>query len=207
MARVHKSKNDLESIEKNRIYSKKKTYGYRERDEQAREEFIQKRGEDPKASHLIYLDQSGLDERTSNYEYGYSKPGERVHDLKSGKRTDRINMMAGYRGEELIAPLMFRGGCARDLFEAWLEQFLVPELKSGDVIILDNATFHHGGSVTEIIESAGAQVLYLPTYSPDLNRIEKCWAWLKARIRKFMKHVEDVSLWDAIETVFAEAAS
>ena len=96
---------------------KKKTYGYRERDEEARKEFIQLRGEDDKANHLIYLDQSGMDQRSMNYDYGYSKAGERVHDLKSGRRTGRINLMAGYRGEKLIAPFMFRGGCNRDLFE------------------------------------------------------------------------------------------
>ncbi len=106
-----------------------------------------------------------------------------------------------------LAPFMFRGGCNRDLFEGWLEKFLVPQIKFGDAIILDNATFHHGGRVEELIESAGGKVLYLPAYSPDLNRIEKCWAWLKARIRKYLKGHQDVSLWDGIETVFAEAVS
>jgi transposase len=60
----------------------------------------------------------------------------------------------------------------------------VPTLVPGSVVILDNATFHHGGRIADLIESAGCRLLYLPPYSPDLNRIEKCWAWLKSRIRK-----------------------
>jgi transposase len=183
---------------------KKKTYGYRERDEEARKEFIQKRG-NARNPHLIYVDQSGMDPRDENNDYGYGKAGERVHDLKSGRRGERINLMAGYRGDELIAPLMFRGGCNRDVFEKWLEKFLVPEIKPGDIVILDNATFHHGGWVREIIESAGGQLMYLPPYSPDLNRIEKRWASLKKKIRKQRKYYD--SLWDTIEAVFAEAVS
>ncbi len=60
----------------------------------------------------------------------------------------------------------------------------MPVLEPGQVVILDNATFHHGGRIEALIESAGCRLLYLPPYSPDLNRIEKCWAWLKSRVRK-----------------------
>ena len=72
-------------------------------------------------------------------------------------------------------------------------------------MILDNATFHHGGDVEEIIEGAGGKVMYLPSYSPDLNRIEKVWASLKKKIRQHRKSYDN--LWDTIETVFAQAAS
>ena len=77
-----------------------------------------------------------MDERDEDYDYAYSKAGERVYELKSGRRGTRINLMAGYRGNQLIAPVMFKGGCNRDVFEAWLEQFLLPEIKPGDVVIL-----------------------------------------------------------------------
>ena len=148
-----------------------------------------------------------MDERDEDYDYdyAYSKAGERVYELKSGRRGTRINLMAGYRGNQLIAPVMFKGGCNRDVFEAWLEQFLLPEIKPGDIVILDNATFHHGGDVEEIIEGAGGKVMYLPSYSPDLNRIEKVWASLKKKIRQHRKSYDN--LWDTIETVFARAVS
>jgi transposase len=157
-----------------------------------------------KAPHLVYVDESGMDER-DDYGYGYAPRGERVYALKSGNRQGRINMIAGYRDAQLIAPFTVEGACNRVVFETWLETCLLPVLHPGDWVILDNATFHHGGRIAALIESVGAQLVYLPPYSPDLNRIEKCWAWLKSRIRKQLHHAE--SLRDAIETVLHQAAS
>ncbi len=68
--------------------------------------------------------------------------------------------------------------------ESWLETCLIPLLKPGQIVIVDNATFHKGGRIIELIEAAGCQLKYLPSYSPDLNKIEQCWSWLKSRIRK-----------------------
>jgi len=96
-------------------------------------------------------------------------------------------MIAGYRDGELIAPFTIEGACNRTVFEVWLETCLIPNLILGNWVVIDNATFHHGGRITALIEAAGCKVVYLPPYSPDLNRIEKCWAWLKARIRKLLR--------------------
>jgi transposase len=145
-----------------------------------------------------------MDER-DNYGYGYAPVGERFYDLKSGRRQGRINMIAGYRGEELIAPFTVEGACNRRVFEIWLETCLVPRLRPGEGVIVDNATFHHGGRIAQLIEAAGAQLIYLPPYSPDLNRIEKCWAWLKSRIRKCLRDFP--TLRDAMEAVLKQAAS
>lgn len=117
----------------------------------------------------------------------------------------RINMIAGYRDGHLIAPFTVDGACNRMVFETWLEQYLIPLLRPGEWVILDNATFHHGGRIVQLIEAVGAQVVYLPPYSPDLNRIEKCWAWLKTRIRYQLHHGEN--LRDAIELVLKQATS
>ena len=67
---------------------------------------------DPRAPHLVYVDESGMDER-DNYGYGYAPIGERYYYLKSGRRQGRINMMAGYRGTQLIAPFTIEGACNR----------------------------------------------------------------------------------------------
>jgi transposase len=82
---------------------------------------------------------------------------------------------------------------------------LIPVLRPGQWVIVDNATFHHGGRISQLIEAAGCQIVYLPPYSPDLNRIEKCWAWLKSRIRKQL--TQSASLRDAMESVLKQAAS
>jgi len=113
----------------------------------------------------VYVDESGLDER-DDYGYGWSPVGERLHGLKSGRRQGRVNMIAGYRAHQLIAPFTVEGACNRTVFEIWLETCLVPVLQPGDWVIVDNATFHHGGRIAELIESVGAQVVYLPPLFP-----------------------------------------
>lgn len=165
--------------------------------------FIEQVG-DPRAPHLVYVDESGIDER-DNYGYGYAPKGERFYDLKSGSRQGRINMIAGYRGNELIAPFTVTGACNRSVFETWLETCLIGVLRPGDWVIVDNATFHKGGQIAQLIQSVGAQLVYLPPYSPDLNRIEKCWAWLKSRIRKQLNGSD--SLRTVMEAVLKQAAS
>ena len=203
MARPHQPTNDVSGIAKDWLYAKKKTYGYCQRDEGKRAEFQAQLG-DPKATHLVYVDESGMDER-DDYGYGYAPIGERVYDLKSGQRHGRVNMIAGYRGSELIAPFTIEGTCNRVVFETWLETCLIPTLQPGDWVIVDNATFHKGGRIAELIEAANSHLVYLPPYSPDLNRIEKCWAWLKSRIRKRLP--SSTSLRQAMEAVLKQAAS
>lgn len=90
---------------------------------------------------------------------------------------------------QLLAPLTFEGSCNRDLFETWLKNCLLPQLEPGDIIIIDNASFHQGESIKEIVEATGCEIWYLPPYSPDLNKIENWWAvlktWMKQRLKEF----------------------
>lgn len=146
-----------------------------------------------------------MDGRSSDYEYGWCERGKRFEALKSGKRTGRINMIAAYCHKRLFAPFTVEGSCNRNVFETWLEKCLIPALKPGQVVIMDNATFHKGGLIQELIESVGCRILYLPPYSPDLNRIEKCWAWLKSRIRHRL--ADSNSLRSVMESVLRDAVS
>ena len=139
-----------------------------------------------------------MDQR-DNYGYGYSKIGHRFHDLKSGNRKGRINMIAALCAKKILAPFTLEGSCNRKVFEIWLEKCLIPMLKPGQKLVLDNATFHKGGRIKQLWEEAGCKVWYLPPYSPDLNKIEKCWSWLKSRIRKKLKEFE--TLREAMEDV------
>lgn len=108
-------------------------------------------------------------------------------------------MIAAWCAGQLLAPFTVDGSCHRVVFEAWVETCLVPVLKPGQVVILDNATFDKGGRLQQLVELTGARRLYLPPYSPDLNKIENCWSWLKSRIRKHLAHFE--GLRDAMEHV------
>ena len=136
-----------------------------------------------KPEEIVYIDEAGMDNR-ENYSYGWNERGQRFYDLKSGRRQGRINMIAGFGNGQLLAPFTIEGSCNRTVFETWLEACLIPTLKPGQILIVDNATFHKGGNIIQLIEAAGCQLKYLPSYSPDLNKIERYWSWLKSLIRK-----------------------
>jgi transposase len=108
-------------------------------------------------------------------------------------------MIAALCNQKLMAPFTVEGSCNRTVFEIWLETCLIPLLKPGQVVIMDNASFHKGGCIEQLIQDAGCQLLYLPAYSPDLNKIERCWFWLKSRIRKQLDQFD--CLRDAMEYV------
>ena len=99
-----------------------------------------------------------------------------------------------------IAPTVFNGSCNTKLFETWVEEFLVKELKPGQFVVMDNAAFHRSQKTKELIESVGCEIIFLLPYSPDLNPIEKFWAnmkrWIKDRIIHFDK------LYDALVQFF-----
>ncbi|QUY43148.1 IS630 family transposase [Acaryochloris marina] len=182
---------------KNIGFTRKKTYGYRQRDEHKRAEFVQKLTTvDP--DDIVYADESGMDNR-DEYDYGYGPKGERVYALKSGSRSGRVNMIAALRGKQLMAPFTIEGACNRTVFEIWLETCLIPMLKPGQKLVIDNATFHKEGRIEQLVEAAGCEVWYLPPYSPDLNKIERSWAWIKSRIRHQLEHFS--SLREAMEHV------
>ena len=131
------------------------------------------------------------------YDYAWNERRKRFHALKSGRREGRVNMIAAMCNQNLIAPFTVvraaspigEGACNRTVFETWLETCLLPTLEPGQFVVMDNATFHKGGRIQKLIQDAGCEILYLPPYSPDLNKIEKCWSWLKSRIRKKLSSV------------------
>lgn len=86
----------------------------------------------------------------------------------------------------------------------WLENCLLPTLSAGQVVVMDNATFHKGGRISQLIEDAGCKLLYLPPYSPQLNQIEHCWSWLKSRIHRQLDRFD--YLRDAMEYVLRLAS-
>ena len=132
------------------------------------------------------------------------KRGSVSKHLNQGDVKVGVNMIAALCDQNLIAPFTVEGACNRTVFETWLETCLVPTLEPGQVVVMDNATFHKGGRILELIQNAGCKLLYLPPYSPDLNLIEKCWSWLNSRIRKKLEQFD--CLRDAIEDVLCFAS-
>lgn len=142
---------------------------------------------------IVYIDESGIEERIVK-DRGWGKKSEKLVAKKSGKYYQRTNIIAGYVNRKSIAPMVFNGSCNTDIFNNWVEHFLIKELQKGQVVIMDNASFHKSQKTKELIESVGCRVIFLPPYSPDLNPIEKFWAnmkrWIKSRMNKFNKLYE-----------------
>ena len=105
--------------------------------------------------------------------------------------------VAGLRSEGLIAPFVLDGPINREAFEVYVDQVLVPELRAGDIVVMDNLSSHKGPRVQEMIHAKGARLLFLPPYSPDLNPIEKVFSKLKALLRKAAERTVE-GLWTTV---------
>jgi transposase len=132
---------------------------------------------------LVYIDESGI-EMNITQDKGWGKKGKALKAKKSGKHYHRMNIIAGLVNNKSIDPFVFNGTCNTELFNNWVEQFLIKELIATQVVILDNASFHRSKKTKELIESVGCMVIFLPPYSPDLNPIEKLWANMKRWIKQ-----------------------
>jgi transposase len=104
--------------------------------------------------------------------------------MKPGKRLARINIIAALSGGNIIAPLVRIGKTTAEVIENWIEKQLIPHLKAGQILILDNASFHRKQAITKLLEKVKCSARFLPTYSPDLNMIEHRWSGIKREIRK-----------------------
>ncbi len=132
--------------------------------------------------------------------HGRSPRGVRLHDAVPYGRWKTSTFVAALRQDGLAAPAVFRGAINGQLFLAYVEQTLVPTLTLGDIVVMDNLSSHKVTGVREAIAAAGAGVLYLTAYSPDMNPIEQAFATLKALLRaKALRTVE--ALWNAIGSI------
>lgn len=123
-------------------------------------------------------------------EYGRGMKGKTVSGDISGKRFARQSVISALFKGKFLAPMCFEGTCDTILFNEWLKQVLLPNLVPGQVLILDNASFHKSTESQKLIEAAGCEILFLPPYSPDLNPIEKCWANMKSKVRELLLKVK-----------------
>ena len=171
---------------------------FTERNEESRQTFLEEIKDIP-LDKLVYLDESGVNENLQR-EFGWSPRGEKIHGDISGKERNRLSVIAALNAKNIKAPFFFKGYTDTEVFNGWVEDCLVPELKEGQTVILDNASFHKSLKTKTLIEEAGCYLKYLPTYSPDFNPIEPQWAILKARIRKHRQ--QNQSIESAIDTVF-----
>ena len=149
---------------------------------------------------LGYLDESGIEEALHR-PFARAPRGTTVGGDIAGSTSQRISLIAALNRSQLLAPMRFEGYWDTEVFNAWLEHALVPELRPGQTVLMDKASFHKSPATKALIEGKGCHLKYLPTYSPDRNPIEPQWAILKARLRKH--HQPHQTLEKAIDTIFA----
>jgi transposase len=134
-------------------------------------------------SRLVFVDETWASTAMAR-RYGRAPAGQRLVEPIPHGHWKVTTLVAALRVGGLVAPMTCDGAINGDLFVAYVEQVLVPELRPGDVVVMDNLSSHKRAGVRAAVEGAGCQLLYLPAYSPDLNPIESAFSKLKALLRK-----------------------
>ena len=146
-----------------------------------REEWAQRMpGLDP--AKLVFIDETGANTKMTR-PYGRAPVGQRVVGAVPHGHWKTTTFAAALRSEGLVAPMVVDGAMNGDVFVAYVRQVLVPTLRAGDIVVMDNLASHKRVAAVRAIADAGCSVVYLPPYSPDLNPIELAFAKVKARLR------------------------
>ena len=157
---------------------------------------------------LVFMDESGAKTNMTRL-YGRSFDGQRVVDATPHGHWCTTTMLSAMRVDGSTAPMVIEGPTDTDVFEAYVGHVLTHSLRPGDIVIMDNLAPHKKPSVIAAIEAVGAEVWFLPPYSPDFNPIEKMWSKIKAFLRKAKARTWDTlvaAIKDALQEVSASDA-
>jgi transposase len=147
-------------------------------------------------ARFVFLDETATATNMAR-RYGRSPLDRRLVAAVPHGHWRTTTFIAGLRQSGILAPLVLDGPLTGIAFRAYVEQSLAPALEPGDVVVLDNLAAHKVDGVRQALAAAGASVLYLPPYSPDLNPIEQLFAKLKTLLRKAAARTKD-DLWSII---------
>jgi putative transposase len=147
---------------------------------------------------LVFIDETSAKTNMTRL-YGWAAKGQRLVDKVPHGHWKTATFLAALRNDRIEAPRLFDGPINGERFLAYVEQFPVPTLKPGDVVILDNLGSHKAKAVRQAIRAVGAHLLFLPKYSPDLNPIEQVFAKFKSFLRK-----TEARTYEAISNASAE---
>ena len=151
---------------------------------------------------MLFLDETWTKTNMTRL-HGWAPRGERLIDKVPQGKWKTATFLAALRNDRIEAPCLFDGPINGERFRAYVEQFLIPTLKLNDIVVLDNLGSHKGKAVRQAIKAAGARLLFLPKYSPDLNPIEQVFAKLKGHARKAAPRTFD-AVSDAIAKALAQ---
>ena len=138
----------------------------------------------------FFIDETGTTVEMSR-DYARSPEGQRVQEGKPRNYGDVITVIGALNLQGLPAVMTIRGATTKEVFQAYVEKVLVPELKHGDQVVMDNLAAHKDRKVREMIEATGARIIFLPPYSPEWNPIELAWSWLKRWLKTAAARTEE----------------
>ncbi len=138
-------------------------------------------------ARLVFIDETWTNTSMVRLR-GRCPRGERLIGYAPHGHWKTLTFVAGLRHHAMVAPFVLEGAMNGPMFLAYVKQGLVPTLKRGDIVIMDNLPVHKVAGVEQAIEAAGATLLFLPPYSPDLNPIEPAFSKVKAHLRKAAEH-------------------
>jgi transposase len=145
---------------------------------------------------VVFLDETAAKTNMTRT-HGYAPRGQRLEGQAPYRRWQTTTFLGALRADGFIAPLVVDGAMTSELFVAYIERVLIPELQPGDVVVLDNLSCHRQAAVRRLLEAAGCRVEYLPAYSPDYNPIELAFSKLKRLLRKAAERTVE-GLWSAL---------
>jgi len=157
---------------------------------------------------LVFIDESGAKTNMTRL-YGRAKSGHRAIDDTPSGHWCTTTMISSVRFDGSTACMVVDGATTKDVFKAYIEKILLPTLKAGDIVVMDNLSAHKNQETIALIESVGGQLWFLPPYSPDLNPIEKMWSKIKAILRKLKARTEKAlinAISKALEQITASDA-
>jgi transposase len=157
---------------------------------------------------LKFIDESGVNLAMTR-RYGRAPRGERVIGAVPQNYGPNVTMLAALGSHGVEAVMTIDGATDAEVFHIYVDQVLRPTLRPGDIVIMDNLRAHKAAGIREAIEQAGARVLYLPPYSPDLAPIERCWSKLKSLLRTAKARTRealDEAIAQALATITASDA-
>lgn len=148
---------------------------------------------------LKFLDESGAHLGLTR-RCGRAAPGQRVVEATPGYSGPHYTLVATLGWQEVTAPWIFEGSINSIAFEAYVRSQLLPTLRRGDILVMDNLSAHTGETIRQLIEAQGARLEFLPPYSPDFNPIELCWSKVKVALR-----ATKARTWEALVEAVAQA--
>lgn len=158
---------------------------------------------------LVFVDESGATTEMTR-RYGRAPGGERIREATPAGHWSTLTLLGAMSRKGMLASMTVESPTDGEVFLAYLDHVLCPALRPGQVVVMDNLSAHKVEGVRQRIEAAGAQLLYLPPYSPDLNPIEQAWSKLKGHLRSAKSRTAaalEETIAQALPTISAQNAA